>query len=127
MMALNPYDHGAIPGSILEDYNFDPKTSKQRQLWRPAISAKQYALFVRDRRGEPALLREGVNSKEGPWHSCCFKVPYCGIEPRLRSSSRKAYTEEPFAMKSVRPTITGAEQVKIEGNFIACSTFPSDA
>ena len=29
-----------------------------------AISAKRYTLFLRDREGEPALLREGVNNKE---------------------------------------------------------------
>ena len=64
--ALNPYDRSAIPGSILkiEDDNFDPETQRQRQLWCLAISAKRYALFVRDPIGEPALLREGVNNKE---------------------------------------------------------------
>ena len=64
--ALNPYDRTAIPGSVLkiEDDNFDPKTGRQRQLWCLAISAKRYTLFLRDREGEPALLREGVNNKE---------------------------------------------------------------
>ena len=64
--ALNPYDRAAIPGSILkiEDDNFDPKTGQQRQLWCLAISAKRYALFVRDPDGEPALLRKGINNKE---------------------------------------------------------------
>ena len=64
--ALNPYDRTAIPGSVLkiEDDNFDPKTGRQRQLWCLAISAKRYTLFLRDRNGEPALLREGVNNKE---------------------------------------------------------------
>ncbi len=64
--ALNPYDRAAIPGSVLkiEDDNFDPKTGRQRQLWCLAISAKRYALFLRDRNGEPALLREGINNKE---------------------------------------------------------------
>ncbi len=63
--ALSPYDRSAIPGSILkiEDDNFDPKTGR-RQLWCLAISAKRYALFVRDPIGEPALLREGINNKE---------------------------------------------------------------
>ena len=32
---------------------------RQRQLWCVAISAKRYALFIRDRYREPALLREG--------------------------------------------------------------------
>jgi hypothetical protein len=64
--ALNPYDRAAVSGSVLkiEDDNFDPKTGKQRQLWCLAISAKRYALFLRDRQGEPALLREGQNNSE---------------------------------------------------------------
>ena len=63
---LSPYDRSAIPGSILkiEDDNFDPETARQRQLWCLAISAKRYALFVRDPIGEPALLRKGINNKE---------------------------------------------------------------
>ena len=64
--ALNPYDRSAIPGSVLkiEDDNFDRKTPRQRQLWCLAISAKRYTLFLRDKDGEPALLREGVNNEE---------------------------------------------------------------
>jgi hypothetical protein len=60
------YDRGAIPGSVLkiEDDNFDPKTERQRQLWCLAISAKRYTLFLRDKDGEPALLREGINKAE---------------------------------------------------------------
>lgn len=67
--SLKPYDPRAIPGSILEieDDNFDPKTGKQRQLWCLAISAKRYALFLRDRAGEPTLLREGVNNDSDKW------------------------------------------------------------
>ncbi|MGA7283658.1 MAG: hypothetical protein WBW87_03870 [Candidatus Cybelea sp.] len=63
---LSPYDRSAIPGSVLkiEDDNFDPKTGRQRQLWCLAISAKRYALFVRDPTGEPTLLRKGINNKE---------------------------------------------------------------
>jgi hypothetical protein len=63
---LNPYDHSAIPGSILkiEEDNFDPETHRQRQLWCLAISAKRYSLFVRDPIGEPTLLRQGINNKE---------------------------------------------------------------
>jgi hypothetical protein len=64
--ALNPYNCDAIPGSVLkrEDDNFDPKTGKQRQLYCVAISAKRYALFLLDEKGEPVLLRT----------SC----PFCG-------------------------------------------------
>jgi hypothetical protein len=66
---LNPYDRAAVPHSILkiEADNFDPKTGKQRQLWCLAISAKRYVLFLRDRNGEPELLRKGVNSGEDGW------------------------------------------------------------
>ena len=65
--ALNPYDRTAIPGSVLkiEDDKLDPKTGRQRQLWCLAISAKRYTLFLRDKDGEPVLLREGINNAEG--------------------------------------------------------------
>ena len=67
--ALNPYDPAAIPGSILkiEDDNFDPATGRQRQIYCLAISAKRYALFVKNGRGTPVLLRKGVNNKEDRW------------------------------------------------------------
>jgi hypothetical protein len=67
--SLNPYDRDAIPGSILkiESDNFDPKTQKQRQLYCLAISAKRYALFLKDRHGSPELLRGGVNSGADHW------------------------------------------------------------
>jgi hypothetical protein len=67
--ALRPYDPTVVPGSILkiEEDNFDPETRKQRQLWCVAISAKRYVLFLRDRKGNPALLRKGLNSKDNHW------------------------------------------------------------
>jgi hypothetical protein len=67
--ALNPYDHTAIPGSILkiEDDNFDPKTGQQRQLYCLAISAKRYVPFLRDKNGIPALLRKGGNNDVDRW------------------------------------------------------------
>ncbi len=67
--ALNPYNREAIPGSILkiEDDNFDPKNGNQRQLYCLAISAKRYALFLKNEDGEPILLRNGVNNKEDRW------------------------------------------------------------
>lgn len=67
--ALNPYDRNAVPGSILkiEGDNFDPKTHKQRQIYCLAISAKRYALFLRNREGTPALLREGDNNDSDRW------------------------------------------------------------
>ena len=67
--ALNPYERDAVPGSVLkiEGDNFDPKTGKQRQLYCFAISAKRYVLFLRNRDGEPALLREGSNNGSDGW------------------------------------------------------------
>lgn len=67
--SLNPYDRTAVPGSILkiEVDNFDSRTGEQRQLWCYAISAKRYALFLRDKRNAPELLREGKNSTEDHW------------------------------------------------------------
>jgi hypothetical protein len=69
--ALNPYDPDAVRTSILkiEDDNYeDPETREhQRQLYCLAISAKRYALFLRDRRGSPVLLRKDVNNKEDRW------------------------------------------------------------
>ena len=61
---LNPYDRNAVENTILkiEDDNFDPQTKEQRQLWCLAISAKRYALFLRDHNGDPALLRRGINN-----------------------------------------------------------------
>jgi hypothetical protein len=76
---LNPYDRAAVPNSILkiEDDNFDPKTGKQRQLWCVAISAKRYVLFLRDRNGEPELLRKGVNNGEDAGRSTAWVI--CSI------------------------------------------------
>lgn len=56
---LNPYSGEAGKGSILkiEADNCDPITEKPRQLYCLAISAKRYALFLRDVSGEPTLLR----------------------------------------------------------------------
>jgi hypothetical protein len=51
----------------IEDDNYDPKTSEQRQLHCLAISAKRYALFLRDEHGNPALLRHGINNKDDRW------------------------------------------------------------
>jgi len=68
---LNPYNRKAVPTSILkiEDDNYDDHRSRehQRQLYCLAISAKRYALFLRDQRGKPVLLRKGVNNKEDRW------------------------------------------------------------
>lgn len=67
--ALNPYDHKAVPGSILkiEDDNRDPRTRVQRQLYCHAISAKRYALFLRSKRGDPLMLKQQLNNKTDRW------------------------------------------------------------
>jgi hypothetical protein len=69
--ALNPYNREVVPGSILkiEDDNFDPGTKKQRHLWCLAISAKRYALFLKNKMNRAVLLRKGKNgnSKDNHW------------------------------------------------------------
>ncbi len=52
--ALNPYDQGAVKGSILrlERANFGPDTRVQCQLYCYAISAKRYMLYTVGRRGK---------------------------------------------------------------------------
>lgn len=67
--SLNPYRRDVVPGSILkiEDDNFDPATGMQRQIYCLAISAKRYALFLLDTKGNPVLLRRNVNSKDNHW------------------------------------------------------------
>lgn len=64
---LNPYDRSAVPGSILkiEGENFDPETKHRRQLYCLAISAKRYALFVRNAKGTPSLVK---HSEHGLGH-----------------------------------------------------------
>jgi hypothetical protein len=56
---LSPYNRDAIDTSILkiESDNNDPLTNKPRQVYCYAISAKRYALFIKDKRGNPVLLR----------------------------------------------------------------------
>jgi len=67
--ALNPYDRTAVPGSILkiESDNFDRETGLQRQLYCLAISAKRYDLFLKEKNGNPVLLRKGVNNGDDRW------------------------------------------------------------
>jgi hypothetical protein len=46
--------HGVLKGDVV-------------RLWCFAISAKRYALFLRDARGEPVLLRENANNENDRW------------------------------------------------------------
>jgi hypothetical protein len=63
--ALNCYDPGAIPGSILkcEDENYPlgpdgkPDYTRREQLYCYAVSEKLYALFTIDARGEPHVRK----------------------------------------------------------------------
>jgi hypothetical protein len=66
---LNPYRRDVVPGSILkiEDDNYDPSTEKQRRLHCLAISAKRYALFKIDAKGNPNLLRNEINNRADRW------------------------------------------------------------
>ena len=67
--ALNPYEREAVPESILkiEKDNYDPVTNKQRQLYCFAISAKRYAPFLLDAKGNPVLLRKNINNPKDRW------------------------------------------------------------
>jgi hypothetical protein len=69
--ALNPYNREAVPESILkiepDNYEFCKPTEKQRQLYCVAISAKRYALFLKDENGEPILLKRRINSEKDHW------------------------------------------------------------
>ncbi len=64
---LNPYRDKARSNLKVERDNYDPATGKQRQLYCLAVSAKRYALFVRDEDGNPVLLQKGVNNHEDRW------------------------------------------------------------
>jgi len=68
-LLLNPYDKTVVKDSILkiERDNFDPKTREQSQLYCVAISAKRYALFLKDPAGNPELLRKGINNERDRW------------------------------------------------------------
>jgi hypothetical protein len=69
--ALNLYNREAVPGSILkienDIYEGTKPTEKQRQLYCVAISAKRYALFLKDESGEPILLKRRINSEKDHW------------------------------------------------------------
>ena len=67
--ALNPYDRSVVRQSVLkiEDDNLDPATGRQRPIECLAISAKRYALFTRDERGEPVLLRRHGPTDKDRW------------------------------------------------------------
>jgi hypothetical protein len=64
---LNPYSRRSVRGSVLkiEEDNYDPKTETQRQLYCFAISAKRYALFLKNAKGAPVLLKKQKAFKSG--------------------------------------------------------------
>ena len=61
--SLNPYPK--LKGSILqiEDENYYPGTSTQREIECFAIASKRYSLLARDNAGRPRLLRVGKKVK----------------------------------------------------------------
>jgi hypothetical protein len=103
--ALNPYDRAAVPGSILkiEDDNRDPKTHKQRQLYCVAISAKRYALFMKDKKGAPVLLRDGVNNNEDRWSEHCQGLI------SLDSDSESFYATNAYSLANTTGGMLSAE------------------
>jgi hypothetical protein len=64
---LSPYRNKSRSILKIEHDNYDPTTGTQRQIYCLAISAKRYALFLRDEDGSPVLLRKGVNNHEDRW------------------------------------------------------------
>lgn len=57
--ALNPYDHEAVPGSVLdlEKENLDKDSGLQRELYCYAISAKRYVLYQVGDDGQPLIRK----------------------------------------------------------------------
>ena len=99
--ALNPYDRDAIPGSILkiEDDNFDPKTGRQRQLWCLAISAKRYALFLRDRNRRAGAAARG-HQQQG--RSLLRARPRASAQSH-RSAERRSQLDRPGVARDRAP------------------------
>jgi hypothetical protein len=64
---LSPYSDKSRSILKIERDNYDPTTVQQRQIYCLAISAKRYALFMRDEHGDPVLLQKGVNNHEDRW------------------------------------------------------------
>src|SRR5579859_7610981 len=64
---LNPYTDKSRSILKVERDNYDPETGKERQIYCLAISAKRYALFLRDEAGNPVLLQKGINNHEDRW------------------------------------------------------------
>jgi hypothetical protein len=64
---LSPYQDKSRSILKIERDNYDPVMGKQRQIYCLAVSAKRYALFLRDEDGHPVLLQKGVNNHEDRW------------------------------------------------------------
>jgi hypothetical protein len=64
---LSPYADKSRSILKIERDNYDPETGKQRQVYCLAIASKRYALFLRDKYGNPVLLQTGVNNHEDRW------------------------------------------------------------
>ena len=64
---LSPYRDKSRSILKIERDNYDPRTGRQRQVYCLAVSAKRYALFLRDDNGNPVLLQKGINNHEDRW------------------------------------------------------------
>ncbi len=90
---LNPYDKTTVPGSILklEEENFDKAPGERRQVWCYVISAKRYALYNLDERGEPILRKW---SEHGLGHLLNPKDPKRDDRDWIRTLWEGIVTEE---------------------------------
>jgi hypothetical protein len=119
--SLNPYDRTAVSGSVLkiEDCNFDPVSKEQRQIWCVAISAKRYALLLRDETGGFALLRKGTNDTDNHWSEH-------GLGHLLNPTDPESEDRDwiPQIWESIVADILGTPKKKIEfENFPAVGRF----
>jgi hypothetical protein len=64
---INPYADKSRSILKIERDNYDPETGEQRQVYCLAIASKRYALFLRDKHGNPVLLQKGINNREDRW------------------------------------------------------------
>ncbi len=83
---LSPYADKSRSILKIERDNYDPETGEQRQVYCLAISAKRYALFLRDEHGDPVLLQKAVNNHEDRWSEHGLGHLRNPINPRQRRS-----------------------------------------
>jgi hypothetical protein len=95
---LNPYKHD-VPLFGFEDVNFvewvDPATRKKTREWKPlfcvAVSAKRYALFNRDRNGNPIIRKASAHGLGDVELPTGYKARYDHVAaPIVKSESGEA-------------------------------------